>query len=95
MAKPNYFGCMMVAMKQAELQWVMTDMEELKSSLPEGAQPCYFNSGCCSFSDGDITGIEISDRCIRLVRWSGSSGRPERHLLREADLAGVLGNCDR
>jgi len=33
------------------------------------ASPCYFNTGCCSFGDGDITGIEISDGTIRLVRW--------------------------
>lgn len=83
-----------IARKQAELQWVMTDLDELKSSLPEGARPCYFNSGCCSFSDGDITGLEISDRKIRLVRWSGMRGHPQRMVLREAELASVLGNCD-
>ncbi|HEY2725936.1 MAG TPA: metallophosphoesterase, partial [Parafilimonas sp.] len=31
--------------------------------------PSYFNSGCCCFDDGDITGIEIADGCIRLIRW--------------------------
>jgi hypothetical protein len=31
--------------------------------------PCYFNTGCCSFPDGDITGIELADGEIRLVRW--------------------------
>jgi len=31
--------------------------------------PSYFNSGCCCFNDGDITGIEIADECIRLIRW--------------------------
>ena len=37
---------------------------------PEGsAVPCYFNTGCCSFSDGEITAIEIMDREIRLVKW--------------------------
>ncbi len=29
----------------------------------------YFNSGCCCFDDGDITGIEIEGGNIRLVRW--------------------------
>jgi hypothetical protein len=33
-------------------------------------KPCYFNTGCCSFSDGDITGIEISEGNINLVKWS-------------------------
>jgi UDP-2,3-diacylglucosamine pyrophosphatase LpxH len=31
--------------------------------------PCYFNTGCCSFPDGDATGIELADGEIRLVRW--------------------------
>ena len=31
--------------------------------------PCYFNSGCCCFGDGDITGLEIADGEMRLVRW--------------------------
>lgn len=31
--------------------------------------PCYFNTGCCSYGDGDITGLEIADGEIRLVRW--------------------------
>jgi UDP-2,3-diacylglucosamine pyrophosphatase LpxH len=33
------------------------------------AVPCYFNSGCCSFPDGNITGLEIADGELRLVRW--------------------------
>ena len=41
--------------------------------------PCYFNTGCCSFPDGDVTGLEIADRQIRLVRWPGN--------LRELDQA--------
>jgi hypothetical protein len=32
-------------------------------------QPRYFNSGCCCFNDGDITGIEIADGNISLVKW--------------------------
>lgn len=32
--------------------------------------PWYFNSGCCSYGDGDITGIEIRDGSIWLVRWA-------------------------
>ncbi|HJS54492.1 MAG TPA: metallophosphoesterase [Chitinophagaceae bacterium] len=33
-------------------------------------KPSYFNSGCCCFRDGDITGIEITDEKILLVKWS-------------------------
>lgn len=31
--------------------------------------PNYFNSGCCCFVDGDITGIEIAGGEIRLIKW--------------------------
>ncbi|MBL7747421.1 MAG: metallophosphoesterase, partial [Chitinophagaceae bacterium] len=41
-------------------------------------KPGYFNTGCCCFSDGDITGIEISGGCIRLVKWSTVEGRTVR-----------------
>lgn len=33
-------------------------------------KPSYFNSGCCCFRDGDITGIEISYEKIALVKWN-------------------------
>jgi predicted phosphodiesterase len=38
-------------------------------------KPTYFNSGCCCFSDGDITGIEIIDGKIRLIKWNSQTGR--------------------
>lgn len=54
-------------------------------------QPYYFNSGCCCFSDGDITGIEIADGKIRLVRWKYSSTNiPERTILEETALENML-----
>lgn len=40
-----------------------------------GIRPSYFNSGCCCFSDGDITGIEITFQTISLVKWSEDKGR--------------------
>jgi len=38
-------------------------------------KPTYFNTGCCCFSDGDITGIEIAEGSIRLIKWSFRKGR--------------------
>ena len=35
--------------------------------------PSYFNTGCCRFSDGDITGIEITGQTISLVKWDRKS----------------------
>jgi UDP-2,3-diacylglucosamine pyrophosphatase LpxH len=53
-------------------------------------QPCYFNSGCCSFRDGQITGIEIADGQILLVQWMASEGGASRTVLDAADLAQVF-----
>lgn len=52
-------------------------------------KPGYFNSGCCCFSDGDITGIEIEDGIIRLIKWEYDNEVPKRYVLEEASLAGI------
>jgi hypothetical protein len=50
------------------------------------------HTGCCSFVDGDrdVTGIELTDGEIRLVRWSRSEGAPARRALASDSLADVL-----
>jgi predicted phosphodiesterase len=71
-------------------------MLEFVATEPWGAPPialdppCYFNSGCCSFGDGDVTGIEIVDGEIRLVRWPDDDGSPLPHVLDSAPLRDVL-----
>lgn len=50
-------------------------------------RPSYFNSGCCCNSDGDITGLEIADGCLRLVKWAAKNGVPQREILAEEKLA--------
>ncbi|NCI47397.1 metallophosphoesterase [Sediminibacterium sp. WSJ-3] len=52
--------------------------------------PTYFNSGCCCYSDGDITGIEIEETFIRLVKWELTDGRPVRTILEEQQLAQLM-----
>jgi hypothetical protein len=52
--------------------------------------PCYFNTGCCSYGDGDVTGIEIADEEIRLVRWLNDDARPEVKPLARKSLRAVL-----
>lgn len=52
-------------------------------------KPGYFNSGCCCFSDGDITGIEIDNGCIRLVKWEYDNNIPTRKILEESELKNV------
>ena len=49
-------------------------------------KPSYFNTGCCCFIDGDITGIEIEDGFIRLVKWTAKDGKSHRMLLEEIRL---------
>jgi predicted phosphodiesterase len=50
------------------------------------AKPSYFNTGCCCFADGDITGIEISDGHIRLIKWHLHGITSHRVILEEATL---------
>lgn len=54
-------------------------------------KPNYFNSGCCCFDDGDITGIEISDGHIRLIKWEYiRHGESTRIVLEECLLETLL-----
>ncbi len=53
-------------------------------------RPVYFNTGCCCFNDGDITGIEIADGFIRLVKWYDENNTSKRKVLEEKDWAGLL-----
>lgn len=50
------------------------------------AHPSYFNTGCCCFSDGDITGIEIAEGFIRLIKWQKGDTGPIRVVLEESPL---------
>ncbi|HSG82142.1 MAG TPA: metallophosphoesterase [Gemmatimonadota bacterium] len=75
---------------RAKLEWVKAqgDGNPDLTRIPVGdVRCCYFNTGCCSFGDGDITGLEIVDGSIRLIRWPGDGGTPQPQLLATADLA--------
>lgn len=50
-------------------------------------KPSYFNTGCCCYNDGDITGIEIADGFIRLVKWYNEEIKPERRVLEEIEIS--------
>jgi predicted phosphodiesterase len=52
--------------------------------------PGYFNSGCCCFSDGDITGIEIERGFIRLIKWEMQDETPVRVILEEKPLTDLV-----
>jgi predicted phosphodiesterase len=54
-------------------------------------KPTYFNTGCCCFDDGDITGIEITGGYIRLIKWEyDSNNTPGRIVLEEMLLSDLL-----
>jgi UDP-2,3-diacylglucosamine pyrophosphatase LpxH len=78
------------------IQELSMDPEEVAAAAAdlEFAQaqekPSYFNTGCCCFSDGRITGIEIVEGEIRLVRWPDEIGRPKPQILDAEDLGKVL-----
>jgi predicted phosphodiesterase len=76
----------------AELEWVRT--RENQPSGPEGTTemdlPSYFNTGCCSFRNGHITGIEIAGGEIRLVRWPDDQDAPRARILASSSLRDVL-----
>ena len=49
----------------------------------EHLSPVYFNTGCCCFDDGDITGIEIEGECIRLIKWYDEEHGSKKKVLEE------------
>jgi predicted phosphodiesterase len=49
-------------------------------------KPTYFNSGCCCFNDGDITGIEIENGMMRLIKWTSINNQSKYVVLEEASL---------
>ncbi|MGC9347968.1 MAG: metallophosphoesterase [Anaerolineae bacterium] len=76
----------------AQLEWVRTQSRD----KPKGefgidfAVPCYFNTGCSCYPDGDITGIEIVEGEIRLIRWPNEEEDPLPQTLARDDIREVL-----
>lgn len=81
-----------VAELRAELELMKATEREQGGRGFSMAKPCYFNTGCCSFSDGDVTGIEIADGQIKLVRWPDDAGNPKPKILASATLNDVFGS---
>lgn len=84
-----------VAELSAELEWIRAQNQQSPADLPliEFKKPSYFNTGCCAFSDGDITGLEISDGEVRLVRWPDDEDAPKPKVLVKAKLKDVFAAC--
>ena len=55
-------------------------------------RPSYFNTGCCSFGDGDVTALEFCGEQVRLVRWLDDGGGVAPHPLEPPrDLTEIFG----
>lgn len=58
----------------------------------EYSKNTYFNTGCCCFNDGDITGIELENGRIRLIEWKKDiNNMPQRIVLEEKAFENLLG----
>ncbi len=82
-----------LAILAAKLEWVRTQQSHGQpAAAPDLAdmRPCYFNTGCCSFSDGDITGLEIAGGEIRLIKWAGNESTDGPQILTWATLEAVF-----
>ena len=79
----------------AELEWVLAQSQAFRAENPviPLKKPSYFNTGCCAFSDGDVTGLEISNGKIRLVRWPDDEDKPRPKPLASANLEDVFKKC--
>lgn len=66
----------------------------IEAPATEKLIPSYFNTGCCCFSDGDITGIEIESGYIRLIKWHDNNGKSERTVLEEKKLEDLLADLN-
>ena len=52
--------------------------------------PSYFNTGCCCFDDGDITGIELAGGNISLVKWYDEKSISKRIILEQISLEELI-----
>lgn len=84
-----------VAILQAELEWIKAEGPTPPEALELLVKPrkcCYFNTGCCCFPDGDITGLEISEGELKLVRWPNDNDRPAPQILARVSLQTLFQN---
>jgi predicted phosphodiesterase len=82
------------ALHESNPDWAKALDEQIEWRSHEGQaspnylsmKPGYFNTGCCCYVDGDITGIEIENGSIRLIKWKNRDGTPAREVLEEKKL---------
>jgi UDP-2,3-diacylglucosamine pyrophosphatase LpxH len=82
------------ALLMARLEWarVRERKRRRQSQLYDIAfeKPWYFGTGCCCYSGGQISGIEIDRGEIRLIRWPDQAGEPRPQILARDSLSKLL-----
>ncbi|HEX4850043.1 MAG TPA: metallophosphoesterase [Puia sp.] len=75
-----------IAKIEAEIPRRKREYDFINNSF-RNMKPGYFNSGCCCFDDGTITGIELANGYIRLIKWSKVNDKPVRIVAEEIELS--------
>ena len=67
-----------IDMKKAEREKILSKRAGILprsfAKYPEWPVPCYFNDGCCGYTNG-ITCIELENNKIRLIKWQRDTGK--------------------
>ena len=79
-----------IATTHAELEYLLAKGRWRVRAPEPVVPPCYFNTGCCAFADGDTTGIVIEDGEIKLVRFPDAADAALPETLARAPLADVM-----
>jgi predicted phosphodiesterase len=74
---------------QDEMQWRSVEDRQVAENYLN-LKSTYFNTGCCCYDDGDITGIEIADGWIRLIKWEDNKNEIKRVVLEEKPLETLM-----
>ena len=78
------------AVEKIEAEFMAGKIGGESSPRLEYSKNTYFNTGCCCFSDGDLTGIELEGGKIRLIKWKMDNNVSRRIILEEAELENLL-----
>jgi hypothetical protein len=81
------------AAKKEWEKWEKMEEERRKAKTPPSSMKkiCYFNTGCGCYFDGTITGLEIINGNIQLIRWQKYVDEPEP---RVQVIAGPVSLCE-